>query len=145
MEASEYITHSSEETFELGKKIGRSLREGSVIAFHGDLGAGKTTLIKGLVAAATSCSPHEVSSPTFVHLNIYEGSTTVYHFDLYRLKDHVDFLNMGFDEYLFTKEICCIEWAEKIEPLLPSSTLSISIKHHADNMRHITLSTSQKK
>ena len=78
--------------------------------------AGKTTFIKGLIHAAAQIASSEVQSPTFNYLNIYEGRKTIYHFDLYRLRDRDEFLSMGFDEFFDAGGICCIEWSERIEP-----------------------------
>jgi tRNA threonylcarbamoyladenosine biosynthesis protein TsaE len=135
----EYISSSPEETFLLGKRLGTSLPQDSVIALYGDLAAGKTTFVKGVTHGASGCHPDEVTSPTFVFLNIYEGGKTVYHFDLYRLTTPQDFLDMGFDEYFFSQGLCCVEWAENIENLLPSSTVSVSINHIEENKRRITI------
>ena len=75
--------------------------------------------MKGLVAGATGLPSAEVSSPTFVYMNIYSGCKTVYHFDLYRLRAADEFLSMGFDDYFFANGLCCVEWSEKIEAFLP--------------------------
>lgn len=134
-----FISHSDEETKAFGRSIGEQLDTSSVLCFFGDLGAGKTTLIKGIVAGATGISPDEVNSPTFVYLNIHKGSKTVYHFDLYRLRDADEFLSMGFDEYFFAGGICCVEWSEKIEPLLPPDCMRVVMKHAGEHTREITL------
>lgn len=105
----------------------------------GDLGAGKTTFIKGLAAAVAGCSPEDVNSPTYVYLNIYEGPQTVYHFDLYRLRDVDEFLGMGFDEYLFAGGVCCLEWSERIESLLPANCIRVVMKNTGNHSREITI------
>lgn len=135
----ETLTGSPEETFAFGEQLARELKPGTVLSFFGDLAAGKTTLIKGLASAVTGCSPDAVSSPTFVYLNIYEGTQTVYHFDLYRLKSADEFLEMGFDEMLFSEGITCIEWSERITSLLPDHVIPINIAHRGGNNRHITV------
>ncbi len=112
------ITNSSAETHEFAKAFGKGLAGNSVIFFYGDLGAGKTTFIKGLAAGILGTSGNEVTSPTFTYLNIYEGRITLYHFDLYRLKSSNEFLNFGFDEFFEAGGICCLEWAERIKPLI---------------------------
>jgi tRNA threonylcarbamoyladenosine biosynthesis protein TsaE len=119
-----YISNSADETCALGKALGRQLALNSVVCFFGDLGAGKTTLIKGLAASITGNLEKEVNSPTFTYLNIYQDSNvqatrgmTLYHFDLYRLNHPEEFLDMGFDELFFAGGICCIEWAERITAL----------------------------
>lgn len=132
---SEYLSRSPQETMDLAESLGKELPANSLIAFFGDLAAGKTTFIKGLVAGVTQLPPSIVQSPTFTYLNIYnpqkgiEGSKTVYHFDLYRLRDSDEFLSMGFDEYFEADGICCIEWSERITPILPSSCIKIVMAH----------------
>lgn len=134
-----FLSTSLEETFAWGLSLGRKLKAGQVICFYGELGAGKTTLIKAIAEGAAEVSPHEVNSPTYVYLNIYEGTKTIYHFDLYRLGEREEFLGMGFDEYLHGNGICCIEWAECIKDLLPKNTLSINIQHQGEYRRALTL------
>jgi len=120
-----------------GHEWGRTLSPNDVICFFGDLGAGKTTFIKGLVEGATGLSTSAVRSPTFTYLNIYEGTKPVYHFDLYRLKHESQFLEMGFDEYFEAGGICCIEWAEKIPSLLPSRHTKCLFTHLGEDQRQI--------
>ncbi len=134
----EFLTQSAEETFELGRRLGAEIPSNALIALYGDLGAGKTTFLKGLVAGSSGLSPHEVSSPTFNYLNIYSGKQTLYHFDLYRLKNGEEFFLMGFDEYFSLPGICCIEWPEVIETRLPAC-ISIRFAYKGENERSITI------
>src|ERR1700722_4422987 len=93
----EIVTFSPEETLSYGRELGRAAKKNSIFCFFGDLGAGKTTLIKGIVEGATGVAASNVSSPTFVYLNIYSSpKMSLYHFDLYRLKNEREFLSMGF-------------------------------------------------
>jgi tRNA threonylcarbamoyladenosine biosynthesis protein TsaE len=133
----EYISHSAAETFELGRKIGQDLPINTVIGFFGDLAAGKTTFIKGLVQGAAGLDPSIVQSPTFTYLNIYNGTKTLYHFDLYRLRDVDEFMSMGFDEYFDAGGICCIEWSERIADRLPPSCMKIRMEHQGADVRRI--------
>lgn len=133
------ITQSAEETFELGRQYGATLKPNAVICFFGDLAAGKTTFIKGLAHGAAEVDPSLVNSPTFVYLNIYKGTKTLFHFDLYRLKDADEFLSMGFDEMFFSDGICCIEWSERITPILPEDYLTVEIQHLGEDRRKILL------
>jgi tRNA threonylcarbamoyladenosine biosynthesis protein TsaE len=139
MRNSTVTINSAEETTIFGAELGNALERGTVVALFGDLGAGKTTLIKGLAAAAAGIDPRSICSPTFTYLNIYSGNIEIYHFDLYRLRNEEDFLSLGFDEYLKTDGICCIEWPEKIPTLLPENTLLIEIAYSGENKRIITL------
>jgi tRNA threonylcarbamoyladenosine biosynthesis protein TsaE len=114
-----------------------------VILFHGEMGVGKTTLIKQLckklgVTEATS-------SPTFSLVNEYETITNqiVYHFDFYRLKNEMEALDMGADDYFYSGNWCFIEWAEKILNLIPEEHAIITIELVDDGKRHLTLTNSQ--
>ncbi len=135
----QYLSHSAAETFDLGFKLGLELPVPTVVCLFGELAAGKTTFIKGLVYGAAQVDPSAVQSPTFTYLNIYEGQKTVYHFDLYRLRDIDEFLSMGFDEYFEADGICCIEWSERIAPYLPSYSLHVSLMHVQEDQRLITM------
>ena len=110
------ITNSAEETMQYGVELGRTLQTNEILCFYGELGAGKTTLIKGIVSGYTDHPIDEVSSPTFTYLHIYDN---VFHFDLYRLKGPTQFLEMGFDEYFQAGGVCLIEWPERIADILP--------------------------
>ena len=130
---------SEAETFALAAEFGQNLQLNTIVCFFGDLGAGKTTFIKGLVQGAASFPQEQVSSPTFVYLNIYQGDKTVYHFDLYRLRDSDEFLSMGFDEYFYAGGICCVEWSEKISALLPEGVIRVEIAHMSPRERKIII------
>lgn len=121
----------------LGQRLGTHLKGGSVLCLFGDLGAGKTTFVKGVVAGATSVDPAQVFSPTFTYLHIYEGEKPVFHFDLYRLPNIDEFVRMGFDEYFDREGICCIEWAEKIKNYLPKGSLQVVLSHVSEGVRKI--------
>lgn len=110
-----------------------------VILFHGEMGVGKTTLIKVLVK---NLGVNDVtSSPTFSLVNEYQttDNQTVYHFDFYRLKNEVEALDMGADEYLYSGNWCFIEWAEKIPSLIPEAHSTISITLLPDGKRSLSL------
>lgn len=111
----------------LGKALGASLPPSSILALSGDLGVGKTTFVQGLALGLQISDP--VSSPTFVYLNAYSGSLSLFHFDLYRLRGSEDFLGLGFEEYFDRGGICAIEWPERIVNLLPPHTFHISFSH----------------
>ena len=138
-----YKSASPEETVEIGIHIGRSLSPYSIITLSGDLGAGKTTLIKGIAQGFADISPREISSPTFTYLNLYTGKRSICHFDLYRLRSADNFIAMGFDEHLEQEELCLIEWPEIILNILPKKTIHIDIKYTAEMGRELILHKNQ--
>jgi len=140
LQVAEFLSESAEDTILYGRKIGLELAPNSIVCLFGDLGAGKTTLIKGIAAGFSNVNPREVNSPTFTFLNIYSGLKTIYHFDLYRLKGPEDFLSMGFDEYFQAGGICCIEWSERIGSILPKESLLVRIDHRDANRCLIAVS-----
>ena len=120
-------------------KLGKRLQPNSILCFFGDLGAGKTTFIQGLTAGVLGAPTEEVNSPTFTYLNIYRGNSTLYHFDLYRLRDADEFLSMGFDETFDAGGITCIEWAEKISSIIPEGTIYVKMTHLGGDQRNIEI------
>lgn len=133
-----YQTSSPEETFELGRNLGKELPPNRTVCFFGELAAGKTTLIKGIVEGLDAGEADEVSSPTFSYLNIYKKETTVFHFDLYRLTGIDDFIGLGFDEFFYQDGICLIEWSERIKGMIPKEkALNIHLSHLGEDQREI--------
>jgi tRNA threonylcarbamoyladenosine biosynthesis protein TsaE len=134
-------TTSPEETQDVAKTLAQTALPGTILCFSGDLGAGKTTFIKGFISELIGVPEEEITSPTFVYLHQFSArSLIIYHFDLYRLESSKDFSAMGFGDYLEEKEaICCIEWAEKISPLLPKRATFVKIGYGEQNTREITI------
>ncbi len=119
-------THSAEETYALGKKIGESARPGQTYALIGDLGVGKTVFTQGLAAGLGITEP--VNSPTFTILQIYEnGRLPFYHFDVYRIGDVEEMEEIGYEDCFYGDGICLIEWADLIEEILPENYIRIEI------------------
>jgi len=118
-----FTTHSPQETQDIAYKIAQVLGSRGVICLFGDLGAGKTTFVKGILNDPSIA----VVSPTYTYLNIYPGNPPLYHFDLYRLKGEEEFLSMGFEEYFWTEGICCVEWSEKITQILPPEAVQVTL------------------
>jgi tRNA threonylcarbamoyladenosine biosynthesis protein TsaE len=109
-----------------------------IFLFYGDMGAGKTTLIKSLCESLGTTEP--VTSPTFSIVNEYIGTKNrIYHFDFYRLKNQTEALDMGYEEYFYSDAYCFIEWPEKIPDLLPLHYININIKALDDNSRQIII------
>ncbi|WP_426063681.1 tRNA (adenosine(37)-N6)-threonylcarbamoyltransferase complex ATPase subunit type 1 TsaE [Flavobacterium sp. DSP2-3-1] len=133
------VTFSLDQLEEVAQKIIANNPK-KVILFHGEMGVGKTTLIKQL--CKTLGVTGATSSPTFSLVNEYEANDNqlVYHFDFYRLNDEVEALDMGIDDYLYSGNWCFIEWAEKIPNLIPKTHSVISISLLADGKRLLTLS-----
>lgn len=134
-----YISHSPEETYTLGKEFGNKLAPNTVVCFYGDLGAGKTTFIKGLAAGVLGTNGDEVNSPTFTYLNIYHGNKDLYHFDLYRLRNAEEFMSMGFDEMFDAGGICCLEWAERLSSLSLPKAFEVAITSLEETTRCIEI------
>lgn len=139
------VTTSVEETIALGEQLAETCPAGTVLALYGDLGTGKTHLVKG-IARGLGLSPATVRSPTFTILATYEdGDVPLYHFDAYRVQDPDEFVELGYEEYVFargggtTPGLTCIEWAERVEDLLPADTLHLQFEHVAPSKRRITL------
>ena len=132
-----FYTKSSDETIELGRKIGSFLKSGDVIAMTGTLAAGKTTITKGI--AESLGVKDNITSPTFCLISEYEGKIPLYHIDVYRLDGEEDFLNLGVEEMLYGNGICIIEWSEKVKKALPKKTIYMSITPNEDGSRTIVL------
>ena len=109
---------SSEQTIEIGRRIGRCLHGGEVVGVSGPLGSGKTHLIKGIAAGAGATNSREVTSPTFVIVNEYAGRFYLYHVDAYRLNSLDEFEMIGFDDFCGPESVVLIEWADKVKPAL---------------------------
>jgi len=135
----EIVTNSAEDTQALGKRLAECLSPGDVVAFIGDLAAGKTTMIQGMVAALGV--DRHAESPTYTLVNEYEGNFPVYHMDCYR-ETHIEgWLEIGISEYFYGEGVCLVEWADRIQLLLPDTAVTITISHvfHRPEQRQITI------
>jgi len=131
-------SHSEAETDRLGDGLARALEPGLVVALVGNLGAGKTRLVKG-VAWGVGIEPGEVTSPTFVLVQEYEGLWPLYHFDTYRLAHPEAFADLGIDEYFSGAGVCFVEWADRVANLLPADHLRIEIETTGAHSRRFRL------
>ena len=124
-----FVTHSADETEALGERLAKTLHGGEIIAFTGDLGAGKTAFTRGLIAAlAPECLPL-VHSPTFAIVNEYRGgNVTVYHFDLYRIEDEDDLYSTGFYDCVGGDCIVVSEWSERVPDALPPDAKRVTVE-----------------
>ncbi|MBM3773826.1 MAG: tRNA (adenosine(37)-N6)-threonylcarbamoyltransferase complex ATPase subunit type 1 TsaE [Acidobacteria bacterium] len=138
-----YRTASEEETIELGRRLAGELAPGAVVLLIGDLGAGKTTLAKGILSGLGAARPEEVSSPTFTLIHEYGeygAQPLVYHADLYRLERAEEAAAIGLEELFEKNAIVLIEWGEKFPGLLPAERVEIRLRHAGEELREIEVS-----
>lgn len=140
----QYISENEDQTSLLGKAIGNSLVPGVVIALCGGLGAGKTRLVKA-IAESRGVEKKTVNSPTFVLIQEYDGPIPLYHFDTYRLNDVDEFLELGADELMYGEGVCLIEWADRVEEVIPEDHLRIDITPMGESTRKFDLSSQGRK
>lgn len=132
------LLRNEEETLEFGRMIGKNMEEGILVCLNGDLGAGKTCLTKGIAQGLEI--EEDVTSPTFILVEEYEGRLPLYHFDVYRIDDPEELYFIGFEEYLGKEAVVIIEWSSRIEEILPIERLDIDISRTGEDEREITLS-----
>ncbi len=130
-----FETHSEQETIELGRRIARELPSRAVVLLIGNLGAGKTTLAKGIVSGLNSAQPEEVSSPTFTLIHEYGR---VYHIDLYRLDRPEQAATLGLDEIFDRDAVVLIEWGERFPQLIPADHFEIRLRALDEDRRELT-------
>ena len=132
-----YTTHSPTETEALGTALGRVLTPGTVIAYRGDLGAGKTAFTRGLARGLGYADP--VTSPTYTIVNEYLGGRLpLFHFDMYRLRSSEDLWDIGWEDYLDRGGVCAVEWSENVEDALEDA-LTVTIEKLGEDSRRITV------
>lgn len=135
----EYLSHSEAETESFGEALGKRLPPGTVLAFRGELGMGKTAFTRGL-ARGLGCAGR-VTSPTFTIVNEYEGRIPLFHFDMYRLPDADALFDVGWEDYLGRGGVCAVEWSERVDEALPEDTVWVSIarRPESEHFRTITV------
>ncbi len=134
-----FKTRTEEDTIALGERIASRLPKRAVVLLIGDLGAGKTTLAKGIVKGLGAAEPEEVSSPTFTLIHEYGSPTRVYHIDLYRLDDARQLEALGLDEIFDRDAVVLIEWGERFPEALPPDRIEIQLIASGDEERTIGL------
>ena len=138
----EFITHCAAETELLGARLAQQLRPGDVIAYLGDLGAGKTAFTRGLARGLGIQEP--VTSPTYTIVNEYQGRLPLFHFDMYRLHDADELFDLGWEDYLDRGGVCAVEWSENVADALEDPiTVTIAKDPTAENSRRITITGGQ--
>jgi len=136
-------THSAEETIAYGRSLAEQLSPPKLVLLRGDLGAGKTTLVKGIAAAFEAAAEEDVTSPTFTLVHEYRGPrATLYHIDLYRLDTLRELETLGLDDLRSQDSILLIEWGEKFPRLLRERDLEIALLRVSENEREISLMSS---
>ena len=133
----QFITKSPEETERLGERLGRTLHGGEVIAYLGDLGAGKTAFTRGLARGLDI--PMRVTSPTYIIVNEYtDGRLPLFHFDMYRLGSSDELFDIGWEDYLLRGGVCAVEWSENVRDAMENA-ITVAIEKTDDETRRITI------
>lgn len=127
----QYLSHSVEETEQFGAQLAATLAPGTVLAYTGGLGMGKTAFTRGLARGLGFSG--RVTSPTFTLVNEYEGRMPLFHFDLYRINSSDELFDLGWDDYLDRGGVCAVEWSERIADALPPDTLYVNISRSGEN------------
>ena len=135
----EYVSNSPAETENLGATLAERLKPGTVVAFSGDLGAGKTAFVRGMARGLNI--PERVTSPTFTIVNEYEGGRLpLFHFDMYRLGSSDELFDIGWEDYLARGGVCAVEWSENVSDAMEGDCIRVDIRRGAhDNQRLITI------
>jgi tRNA threonylcarbamoyladenosine biosynthesis protein TsaE len=142
----QFTTHSGADTIEVGRKLARLLKPPQLLLLRGDLGTGKTTLVKGIAQALNAAEPDEVTSPTFTLLHEYDGAldgrpVKLFHLDVYRLEGERQLETLGLDELLTPDALVLVEWGEKFKSIRKKSTGEIAITSAGGDARKITVTT----
>lgn len=137
-----FHTHSAEETTELGRQLAAELKPGSVVLLRGDLGAGKTTLVKGIAEGFKAAEAGTVTSPTFTLIHEYRGpEVKLYHIDLYRIDTQRELDTLALDDLMEPKSILLIEWGEKFERFAKERDVEVAIEYKGGDDRVIQIKT----
>jgi tRNA threonylcarbamoyladenosine biosynthesis protein TsaE len=141
VDSQEFITHSAEETIALGHRLAVTLTPPKLVLLRGDLGAGKTTLVKGIVEAFQAASQEDVTSPTFTLVHEYRGpSANLYHIDLYRVDTPRQLETLGLDDLIAENSILLIEWGEKFGRFVRERDVEIALEQLGENQRRVRVS-----
>jgi tRNA threonylcarbamoyladenosine biosynthesis protein TsaE len=138
----EIVTHSADETISVGRSLADFLAPPTLVLLRGDLGAGKTTLVKGIAAAFAAASEEDVTSPTFTLVHEYRGPhANLFHIDLYRIDTRRELETLGLDDLRSDNSILLIEWGEKFPGLIEQRDFEIALERVGENERRIRIST----
>jgi tRNA threonylcarbamoyladenosine biosynthesis protein TsaE len=137
-----FQTHSAEETTELGRRLSVELKPGSIVLLRGDLGAGKTTMVKGIAEGFEAAKADDVTSPTFTLIHEYRGlAVTLYHIDLYRIDTQRELDTLALDDLMTPQSILLIEWGEKFARFAKERDVEIAVEHQGADDRVVTIKT----
>jgi tRNA threonylcarbamoyladenosine biosynthesis protein TsaE len=137
-----FTTHSAEETTALGRKFAAEIKPGSIVLLRGDLGAGKTTLVKGIAEGFQAAEADRVTSPTFTLIHEYRGpQVTLYHIDLYRIDTPRELDTLAIDDLMDANSILLIEWGEKFERFRRDRDVEIAIEHRGGDERVVFITS----
>lgn len=140
MNKQKFITHSAEETIALGRKLSQQLAPPKLVVLRGDLGAGKTTLVKGVAKGFNAAQEDDVTSPTFTLVHEYHGpEVNVYHIDLYRVDTPRQLETLGLDDLFSDNSVLLIEWGEKFARLERDRDIDIAIDRISEDARRVTV------
>ena len=137
--AEEFITHSAEETASWGREFAKQLAAPILLLLTGELGSGKTTLTKGIVAGLGAAKEDEVTSPTFTLIHVYGKPAKVYHADLYRIESFRDFETLGLEDLFSKPAVVILEWSERFPLPSPWPQVQIRLEHQGGDCRRITI------
>jgi tRNA threonylcarbamoyladenosine biosynthesis protein TsaE len=135
----EVLTHSSEETIQRGREIGAQLKAPVLVLLKGELGAGKTTLTKGIASGLGAAGEDEITSPTFTLVHKYERGAKVYHVDLYRIGDFHDLETLGLEDVFAEKAVVIVEWPDKLTLRTDWPVVRIRLEHVSEDTRRIQI------
>jgi tRNA threonylcarbamoyladenosine biosynthesis protein TsaE len=135
----EVTTHSAEETIQWGREFAKRLNAPTLVLLAGELGSGKTTLTKGIVAGLGAATEDEVTSPTFTLVHVYGNEAKVYHGDLYRIESFHDFETLGLEDVFATPAVMVLEWSEKFPLQSPWPQVRLRLEHQGGNARRISV------
>jgi len=137
-----FTTHSAEETTDLGRRIASELKPGSIVLLRGDLGAGKTTMVKGIAEGFQAAKAEDVTSPTFTLIHEYRGpAVTLFHIDLYRIDTQRELDTLALDDLMTANSILLIEWGEKFARFAKERDVEIAIEHRGGDDRLVSVKT----
>jgi len=139
-----YISNGPDETRQLGFNLGRLLRQGDVVGLYGDLGTGKTTLVKG-IARSFGIEERDIVSASFTIIASYNTIPPFTHIDLYRIEKDAEITELGLWDHIGGDSISVIEWAEKAERWLPEDMIKVTFKHLGENAREVTIEYADEK